>query len=162
MTTGKFSYMMGVLLFILALNVFPSSAISKGSTIKTVGLETLDNIIMDTSTVNMVVAMAAWCKPCREEMPTLEKLHRQYYEAGLSVIGLSLDAAGPKKLQPLLDKHNVTFPVYWVGDAATKKYRIYGVPMTLIIKKGEIIDKIPGQRSEDFLKKKIEALLKTN
>jgi thiol-disulfide isomerase/thioredoxin len=151
-----------VLLICLTLNLCFSSATAAGTTIKRVDLDTFDRIIMNTSTVNMVVAMAAWCKPCREEMPTLERLHRQYNRAGLSLIGLSLDGSGPKKLQPLLDEHNVTFPVYWVGDDATKKYRIYGVPMTVIIKNGEIVDKIPGQRSEDFFRKRIEELLKTD
>jgi thiol-disulfide isomerase/thioredoxin len=149
----------GVLLFSLALNLCPSPAISTGTTIKRVDLDTLDSIIMDKSSVNMVVAMAAWCKPCREEMPTLEKLHRQYGQAGLSMIGLSLDSNGPKDLQPLVDKHKVTFPVYWVEGDATKKYRIYGIPMILLIKNGEIVEKIPGQRSETFLEKKIMNLL---
>ena len=155
-------HIIGALFFSLALNLFPPSAISTGSTIKMIDLDTLDSIIMDASSVNMVVAMAAWCKPCREEMPTLEKLHRQYSRAGLSIIGLSLDSNGPKDLQPLVDKNNVTFPIYWVGKGATKKYRIYGIPIILMIKDGEIIDKIPGQRSEKFLKKKIEELLKTD
>ena len=149
-----------VLLISFTLSLFPSSAVSTGTTIEKVDLDTLDSIIMATATVNMVVAMAAWCKPCREELPILEKLHRQYNRAGLAMIGLSLDANGPKKLQLLLDKHNVTFPVYWVGDDATKKYRIHGVPMTLIVKGGEIIDKIPGQRSEEFFREMIEDLLK--
>lgn len=153
-------HIIGVLFFSLALNLFPPSAFSKGTTIEMIDLDTLDSIIMDASSVNMVVAMAAWCKPCREEMPTLEKLHRQYSRAGLSIIGLSLDSNGPKDLQPLVDKNKVTFPIYWVGKGATKKYRIYGIPIILMIKDGEIIDKIPGQRSEKFLKKKIEELLK--
>ena len=148
-----------VLLFSLTLNLFPSPAISTGTPIKRVDLDTFDGLIMDKSSANMVVAMAAWCKPCREEMPILEKLHRQYSPAGLSMIGLSLDANGPKKLQPLVDKHNVTFPVYWVKGDAAKKYRIFGMPMILLIKNGEIVEKIPGQRSEKFLKKKITEFL---
>lgn len=149
----------GVLLFCLALHLFPSSAASTGVTVKKVTLDTFHGIIMDRSSLTMVVAMAAWCKPCRDELPTLEKLHRQYSPSGLTMIGLSLDANGPKKLQPLVDKHNVTFPVYWVKGDAAGKYRIYGMPMILVIKNGEIVDKIPGQRSEQFLEKKIAEFL---
>jgi hypothetical protein len=54
---------------------------------------------------------------------------------------------------------NVTFPVYWVKGGAAGKYQIYGIPMILLIKNGEIVDRIPGQRSEKFLEKKIEGLL---
>ncbi len=149
----------GVLLFSLALNLFPSPAISTGTTIKRVDLHTFEEIILNNSSLNMVVAMAAWCKPCREEMPTLEKLHLKYTRSGLSLIGLSLDSKGPDPLQKHLDKNKVTFPVYWVGGDAAKKYRIYGIPMTLLIKNGEIVEKIPGQRSETFLEKKIMNLL---
>ncbi len=56
-----------------------------------------------------------------------------------------------------VDKHKVTFPVYWVEGDATKKYRIYGIPMILLIKNGEIVEKIPGQRSETFLEKNHES-----
>jgi thiol-disulfide isomerase/thioredoxin len=149
----------GVLLFSLALNLFPSPAISTGTTIKRVDLHAFEEIILNNSSLNMVVAMAAWCKPCREEMPTLEKLHLKYVRSGLSLIGLSLDSKGPDPLQKHLDKNKVTFPVYWVGGDAAKKYRIYGIPMTLLIKNGEIVEKIPGQRSETFLEKKIMNLL---
>lgn len=150
------------LLFTLFLTLLPLQAAAAGTTLKKVDLDTFDAIIMDASTVNLVVAMAAWCKPCREELPTLEKLHRQYSPAKLAVIGLSLDANAPKDLQPLLDKHQVSFPVYWVQGDATRKYKIYGMPMMLVIKNGEIIEKIPGQRSETFLNKKIAAYLEMN
>ena len=151
-----------VLLLSLILNMFPSPAITAGTTIKRVDLDAFDEIIMEKSTVNMVVAMAAWCKPCREELPTLEKLHRQYSSTNLAVIGLSLDANPSKTLQPLLDRHKVTFPVYWVKEDASKRYKIYGMPMILVIKNGEIVEKIPGQRSEKFLINKIEGYLNMN
>lgn len=49
-------------------------------------------------------------------------------------------------------------PIGWGGGAA-KKYRIYGIPMTLLIKNGEVVEKKPGQRSEKFLIKKIAEYL---
>ena len=151
--------MTGMLLLSLILNMFPSPGITAGTTIKRVDLDAFDVIIMEKSTVNMVVAMAAWCKPCRKELPTLEKLHRQYSSTNLAVIGLSLDANPSKTLQPLLDKHMVTFPVYWVKGDAAKQYKIFGMPMILVIKNGEIVEKIPGERSEKFLKSKIAKYL---
>jgi cytochrome c biogenesis protein CcmG, thiol:disulfide interchange protein DsbE len=35
-----------------------------------------------------------WCLPCRSEMPVLERLHRAYQPAGLTLIGVNVDARG--------------------------------------------------------------------
>ena len=34
---------------------------------------------------------ASWCGPCRAEMPVLERLHRQFVERGLLVVGVNVD-----------------------------------------------------------------------
>ncbi len=34
---------------------------------------------------------ATWCAPCVAEMPTLDKLHRRYNQAGLDVIAINVD-----------------------------------------------------------------------
>ena len=62
--------------------------------------------------------------------------------------------------EELGDKAKVTFPVYWVGDAAVDKFDIYAVPMLFFIKDGRVVDKIPGKRSKSYIEKKIKKLLK--
>ena len=37
---------------------------------------------------------ATWCKPCREEIPALDSLHREFGARGLRVAGVSIDVAG--------------------------------------------------------------------
>ncbi|MBW8770852.1 MAG: TlpA family protein disulfide reductase [Gemmatimonadetes bacterium] len=34
---------------------------------------------------------ATWCEPCRVEMPSIEKLHREFGPHGLSVVAISVD-----------------------------------------------------------------------
>jgi cytochrome c biogenesis protein CcmG/thiol:disulfide interchange protein DsbE len=34
---------------------------------------------------------ASWCGPCREEMPLLDALNREYHDRGVVVVGLSAD-----------------------------------------------------------------------
>src|SRR5690606_16354584 len=36
---------------------------------------------------------ATWCPPCREEMPSMQRLHDQLAEEGLRVVAVSIDAA---------------------------------------------------------------------
>jgi len=107
----------------------------------------------------MLVAMAAWCAPCRAELPILQKMHEKYKDRGLRIIGISLDIGGPSAMQPLVDQMGLDFPVYWGGEKVTVKYRISAIPLTYIVKNGEIVEKILGQRGEDFIEGKIISLL---
>jgi len=107
----------------------------------------------------MLVAMAAWCAPCRAELPILQKMHEKYKDKGLRIIGISLDVGGPSAMQPLVDQMGLEFPVYWGGEKVTMKYRISAIPLTYIVKNGEILEKILGQRGEDFIEEKIISLL---
>src|SRR6266508_2763478 len=36
---------------------------------------------------------ASWCRPCRDEMPALEKVSRAYADAGRPVTGVGVDAS---------------------------------------------------------------------
>jgi len=41
--------------------------------------------------VLLVNFWATWCEPCRDEFPTLVRLHNQYRARGLSLIAISMD-----------------------------------------------------------------------
>jgi len=119
----------------------------------------LQGILENTPCPVMVIAMAAWCGPCRAELPTLATLYRKYQDKGLNMIGLSLDVGGPGAIQPLVDKLQVPFPVYWGGDRMAFRYRITAIPLIMIVKNGEVTEKILGRRSESFLEDKVTSLL---
>ncbi|MBW2558794.1 MAG: TlpA family protein disulfide reductase [Deltaproteobacteria bacterium] len=107
----------------------------------------------------MLVAMASWCAPCRAELPILQKMYEKYKDEGLRIIGISLDVGGPSAMQPLVDQMGLGFPVYWGGEKVTAKYSISAIPLTYVVKKGKIVEKILGQRSENFIEGKIVSLL---
>jgi len=120
----------------------------------------LDQLMQDPNNQGLIVAMAAWCGPCRKELPTLIKLFEKYEDKGLKIVGISVDANGPEALQKIIDKAHVNFPVYWVGVDMAHQYNIYAIPMIFFIKNGQVVEKLPGQRSEEFLEQKIQTLLK--
>jgi thiol-disulfide isomerase/thioredoxin len=108
---------------------------------------------------HLLVAVASWCGPCRKELPVINRLFKKYQSRGLSVAAVSLDADGPKAMQPVVDELGLTFPVYWSGPKPARKYNIFGVPTLFLIKNGETVEKIIGQRSEKFLEEKIKQLM---
>ena len=108
---------------------------------------------------HLLVAVASWCSPCRKELPALNRLFEKYRERGLSVAAVSLDAGGPEDMQPVVDELKLTFPVYWSGPKAARKYNIIGVPTLFLIKDGKTVEKLIGQRPEKFLEEKVQKLL---
>jgi len=52
---------------------------------------------------------ATWCPPCLEEMPELSKLHDQYQDQGLIVLGISSDEL--EKIREFAHKTPVSYPL---------------------------------------------------
>ncbi|HEV8643129.1 MAG TPA: TlpA disulfide reductase family protein [Methylomirabilota bacterium] len=53
---------------------------------------------------------ATWCPPCREEMPSMERLWRQHQDSGFVMLAISLDA-DPKVVPPFVTEHKFTFQI---------------------------------------------------
>ena len=92
---------------------------------------------------------ATWCKPCREEMPSMEVLYRNFERDGLVVLAISIDRVTTKKdIPPFIKSLNLTFPVLVDSWGQTdKRYKLMGVPETYIIdQQGILREKIIGPR----------------
>lgn len=104
---------------------------------------------------------ATWCPPCRKEIPHFVKLHNEYKDKGVVIIGISLDREGPEKVKMFCEGMNVTYPVVMGNSKIVKDYGgIRGIPTTFIInKKQKIVKKIVGYTSYEVFKEQIEKLL---
>ena len=129
------------------------------TTIQKISESALDELINTRNNKIVVTFMAAWCGPCIDELPVLNKLFQKYKAQGLNLIGISIDLEGPRAMQPIIDKLKVGFPVYWYGESAVQKFSIYAIPMIYLVKDGRIIEKLPGRRSGKELDKKIRKFL---
>jgi cytochrome c biogenesis protein CcmG/thiol:disulfide interchange protein DsbE len=108
---------------------------------------------------------ATWCKPCREEMPSMEVLYKNYARDGLVVLAVSIDRVTTKKdIPPFVKSLSLTFPVLVDSWGQTdKRYKLMGVPETYIIdQQGVLREKIIGPRDWTLLDnlKVISGLLK--
>ena len=145
------------LLFIISLSINIDAG--SGVTIQKISESALDELINANNNKILITFIAAWCGPCIDELPALNKLYRKYKNQGLKLIGVSIDMEGPKAMQPIIDKLHVSFPVYWYGESAVQKFSLFAIPMIFLVKDGQIVEKLPGRRSEKELNKKIREFL---
>ena len=108
---------------------------------------------------------ATWCKPCREEMPSMEMLYKNFEGDGFVVLAVSIDRVTTKKdIPPFVKSMNLTFPILVDSWGQTdKRYKLMGVPETYIIdQQGILREKVIGPRDWTVLDnlKNITAMLK--
>ena len=88
---------------------------------------------------------AAWCGPCRQEMPNVVTAYDKYKSKGFEVVGVSFDQEKDKWIQGISDL-NMTWPqmsdlMYWESPVVDM-YAINGIPHTVLLdKEGTIIEK---------------------
>ena len=90
---------------------------------------------------------ATWCEPCRVEMPSIEKLYRDFGPQGLVVLGVSVDDPGAEnKIREFVKEYGLTFPILHDPKQVTKtNYQVTGFPETFIIgREGTIRKKVIG------------------
>jgi len=77
---------------------------------------------------------ATWCGPCRREMPTLQKTYELHKDAGLEVVGISLDQ-DQEALAEYLAEQNIVWSTV-VGEEAqslASKYGVRGIPTMMLV-----------------------------
>lgn len=87
---------------------------------------------------------ATWCAPCREEMPSMEVLNKNFEKDGLVILAVSIDrVTTTKDIPPFVKGLNLTFPVLIDSWGKTDKpYKRMGVPETFIIDQQGIVREI--------------------
>jgi thiol-disulfide isomerase/thioredoxin len=104
--------------------------------------------------VTLLDFWATWCGPCKREIPLLEKLHQEFREKGLVVVGLNV---GEEKatVEKFLKGVTLTYPVVLVGDKAglVTSLSIQGFPTVVLLdREGNISSYEVGARGEAALR----------
>lgn len=98
---------------------------------------------------------ATWCGPCREEMPSLQRLHQRLGARGLRIVAVSVDADPGKPgaggepggdVAAFLRQYGLTFTVWRDPSGDVEQiYRTTGVPESFVIDRdGTIVKKVIG------------------
>ena len=85
---------------------------------------------------------ATWCAPCREEMPMLMDLQKQYGAIGLQVIGIALDDA--HSVRSFVETYGISYPVLVGLEDVFETSTAYGngegvLPYSVLIDKTGIV-----------------------
>ncbi len=94
---------------------------------------------------------ATWCKPCREEMPSMEVLYKYLKERNVpfEMLAISMDrVTTQKEVDSFVKNLGITFPVLLDPWGNTDgKYKLTGVPETYIVdQEGRVVEKVIGPR----------------
>ena len=109
--------------------------------------------------VVLVNIWATWCPPCREEMPSMERLHKKFAGTDFRIAAVSVDGdafytaekKGPAEVLAFADQMGLTFDILHDPSGAIRRaYDIFGVPESFIIDRdGVIVKRVIGAANWD-------------
>ena len=135
MTRAAFSALAVVAL--VATSVLPAQALSRGSRAPEIGLRDTNGRQVRLSSLRGKVVLvdfwASWCGPCRQEMPFLERLHDEYADQGLVIVGVNIDTE-EGNMRRFLRRTPVSFRVVHDGNhRVADRYNPPRMPSSFLI-----------------------------
>ena len=106
---------------------------------------------------------ATWCVPCREELPLLGKLEKEYAGKNVRFIAASADEAKNRAaLERFVSAHQIGMEV-WVGadlDMLERAGLGNELPATLIVdEEGQVVARVLGEAREEDIRLPLDWLL---
>ena len=93
---------------------------------------------------------ATWCIPCRDEMPVMEKLYKEFKDQGLEIVAVNF-REDKTAVGRFFDELELTFPALLDRDGAVgEQYGAFDLPLTYFIdREGRFVGKAIGIRPWD-------------
>jgi thiol-disulfide isomerase/thioredoxin len=103
---------------------------------------------------------ASWCAPCKQELPHLARLDREYRDKGLIIIGIACQSK-PEDVTPLVQSNNIEYQVYMDdGNRTAAAWEVPAFPsLVLIGRDGKVAAAMVGGRPYEALQSMVEDVL---
>jgi thiol-disulfide isomerase/thioredoxin len=90
---------------------------------------------------------ATWCEPCREEMPSLQRLRAKMNGKPVEVLTVNYGEF-PQRIEPFIKRESIDLPVLLdTQKDAAKAWNAGGLPITFIVdRKGDVRYWVFGER----------------
>jgi thiol-disulfide isomerase/thioredoxin len=99
--------------------------------------------------VVLVDFWASWCPPCRNSIPHLSSLYKNYRKRGFEILGINLDHGSVGDVMAFARGAGIEYPILIGTPEVTQKYGVNPIPASFIIdRKGNLRDKIIGFNKE--------------
>jgi peroxiredoxin len=83
---------------------------------------------------------ATWCGPCKDEMPSMERLYHEFDPKQFEILAVSMDAQGPSITRPFIESFALTFPVLHDTDLrVAAQYGARAIPATFVLNREGVI-----------------------
>lgn len=120
--------------------------------------------------VRLVHVWATWCSPCRQEIPSLERLRRETHFEHFHIIPIAIDPEGPRVVQRFANELALeNFRSYYDPQSRlAKALRVTVIPSTIVVDHaGQEVHRFYGavdwdsQEIRSFLKKQLQRFSQT-
>ena len=91
---------------------------------------------------------ATHCIPCAKEMPALQEMIPRFREAGVQLLGVSLDVDTISRIPRFLEKYGIEYPIVTIGEDAIP--RIFSgeeviIPLSFLLdEQGHVVEVLEG------------------
>jgi thiol-disulfide isomerase/thioredoxin/outer membrane lipoprotein-sorting protein len=104
---------------------------------------------------------ATWCAPCRESLPTLEKLYQQNETKGLVLLSLDEDDDNPQRATDFWSTTKEPWPNFHADKEIRKKFPSHGIPYFILVDaSGKVVLSYAGF-DENILRNAVAAIAST-
>ncbi len=110
--------------------------------------------------VVLVNFWATWCKPCEDEMPSMERLYQALHPDGFELVAISVDGDAAL-VRAFRERLGISFPIALDPEMdVSRLYQTTGFPESLLVdSRGIIIERYVGPRDWRFYRDRIRKLM---
>lgn len=138
----------------------PTQAAQDVQAVPSLSKEGLQALIRNTGNRVVVINFfASWCPPCREELPQLIAMRKEYSAEQVDILGISLDSSS-EALNTFAAAQGFNYPVYRDDGSIAQEMGLNSIPFNIVLSgTGKLVYGGPGLINKEMLKEYIDMAL---